>query len=227
MSLFKSDDFAGIKSSDKFEVKDHMVYRNGKRIPYIPHDKRAGRKKIDVKFFVYHFTAGRDNLEGLVGQMKSASTKADVHLCLSRSGKLVQMAPLNEVCWHAGQSKYGKYNGLNSYSCGIEVTNPGPLEILGGGNYKSWFGVIYKNLVADPKNGSPIIESTHKNLGSKKMGWLAYSPEQIEVMENLSKTICDHYGAQLVGHDEITNRKSDPGPMSQIDRMRANIKGRQ
>ena len=119
--------------SEVYEVRDHFLYRNGYQVPFVPHDKRDGRSKIDPKFFVYHYHAGRFGLDGLVSHMKKSSTRADVHLCMDREGNIVQMAPFNEKCWHAGTSSYGGYTGLNSHSIGIEVINPGALEIVESG----------------------------------------------------------------------------------------------
>ena len=223
MALLKDSMFTGITADDEFTVKDNYLYRNGKSVPFIGHDKRDGRTTFTPKFFVYHFSSGRDSLEGLVSYMKAKGTEADVQLCMDRDGRLVQMAPLNEKCWHAGKSSYKGLSGLNSYSFGIEVINPGPLDILGKGLHKSWFGEVYKN---DPAKGIVITEAVHALRGGPKKGWMNYTPAQIKIMTNLAILFKDVYGTELVGHDEITTRKSDPGPVSQIDKMRAMIASR-
>jgi N-acetylmuramoyl-L-alanine amidase len=227
-----------IADDDVFTIVNHMVHRNGKPVPFISHDKRSGRAQIDVKFFVYHYTAGRYGIDGTVNYMKNQDTKADVHLVLDTDGRLVQMAPLNEKCWHAGQSSYDGYNGLNSYSCGVEVINPGPLEIIEHGVYKTWYGDVYYNPLKvndqiitarwpQAKARPDIVERTHHMyLHEPASAWIPYSKEQINVMTNLSQAICHHYDSKLVGHDEITSRKRDPGPLSGIDRMREMIAGR-
>lgn len=221
-----------INDEDVFEIHDHFVYRNGKQIPYVPHEKREGRSTIDPKFFVYHYTAGRFGIEGCVNFLKNSNTKADVHLVLARDGELVQMAPLNEKCWHAGKSEYNGYTGLNSHSCGIEVINPGPMNIVSPGVYKTWYGDTYYNPhVVTGSAGTPnegIVEAPHQIYDKESIyGWLPYSKHQINVMTSVSQAICNFYNAELVGHDEITSRKRDPGPLSQIDSMRTIINGRE
>jgi len=239
MAIKDLKEFKNISDEDTFTIVDHMVYREGQQIPFIPHDKRAGRSEIDPKFFVYHYTAGRFGIDGTVNYLKNVNTKADVHLILDVEGNLVQMAPLNEKCWHAGKSSYKGYIGLNSSSCGIEVINPGPLDIIDNGVYKTWFGKVYINathiseatIETFKNNGATIrndiIERAHQlHPNEKKYGWLPYSKQQLNVMTNLAQAICHHYDAELVGHDEITTRKRDPGPLSEIDRMREMIEGR-
>lgn len=240
MSIKDLPEMNDISDGDQFTIIDHMVYRNGKQIPFIPHEKRSGRTTIDPKFFIYHYTAGRYGIDSTVNFMKNADTKADVHLVLDASGRLVQMAPLNEKCWHAGKSAYDGYNGLNSWSNGIEVINPGPLDIIGRGIYKTWYGVVYYNPTVAVGGGESvrnqypnaiahpgIVEMSHQiHTSDPKKGWIPYTPEQVNVMTNLSQAIVRNYGSKLLGHDEITDRKRDPGPLSQIEMMRDIIAGR-
>jgi len=212
--------FVKTSSEDTFEIVDHMLYRDDTPVPFVPHDKRNGRSTIIPKWFVYHYHAGRENLQSLVSYLKKSSTRADVHLCMDRNGHVVQMAPFNEACWHVGSSSYGGLSGLNSHTIGIEVTNPGALEIIGNNTYKSWFGKIFKN---DSSKGHIISEARHKHGGSMK-GWLEYSPEQIQVLTSIYEAIHEEYGIDIIGHDDTTKRKSDPGPFSKINEIREKVK---
>jgi len=49
-------------------------------------------------------------------------------LWLSREGKIIQLAPFNVTCWHAGVSSWRGLEGMNSYAIGIEVQNTGGQE---------------------------------------------------------------------------------------------------
>jgi len=236
MGISELPEMKDIDGGDVFTIVDHMVYRNGVQIPYLPHEKRAGRATIEPKYFVYHYTAGRYGIDGVTAFLRDKDTQADVHLILDTGGRVVQLAPLNEKCWHAGRSAYEGYTGLNSYSCGIEVINPGPLDIISPGVYKTWYGDVYFNsLIINTKalrdrgyrERVDIVESTHNLYPNEPIkGWIPYSKEQINVMIGLTKTINATYGSKLVGHDEITSRKRDPGPLSQIDRIRGIIASR-
>lgn len=222
------DLFNKISTEDTYDVdKDRgLLLRNGSPVPYFEHEKRfsaSGRKlRADIvpKFFTYHFSAGRLELNNLVEYMRRKSTKADVQLCLGRKGEVVQLAPLHEKCWHMGRSSYGGYNSLNDYAIGIEVVNPGPLEILGDGQYKSWFNEIYDDIEYS------ISEGQHHIHGGKTYGWMDYTPEQITAVTNIALALRDVYSTELIGHDEATSRKTDPGPFSKIDDIRAILEGR-
>jgi N-acetylmuramoyl-L-alanine amidase len=221
-STLTDADFVGISSTDVFTIQDHFVLRNGKPIPYLPHDKLAGRRDIaDIDWMVYHFTSGRDNLLGTCMDLKSAAKQADVHLVLSSSGKLVQMSPLNKVCWHVGaHPPYQGQSYLNNSSVGLEVMNPGPLDPLGLGKYRAWFGQIFDG----PTNS--IVESKHKNYGNKVFGWIPFSEAQLQITAALAALICVTYKADLVGHDDIRADKYDPGPFSHIDIMKNRLGSR-
>jgi N-acetyl-anhydromuramyl-L-alanine amidase AmpD len=223
MALVRDDMFVGISVDDVFTIKNHLVYRNGKQIPFIPHSKRKDSKgnlirdSFPVKYFTYHYSAGQLNLNSLVTFMVNASTKADVQLCMGPKGELVQLAPLNEKCWHMGDSSYKGHHGLNQYACGIEVVNPGQLDIISPGNYTSLFGKKFTK-------ADGIVEARHHLHGGSVKGWYPYHPDQITVLKHLALTINRHYDAELIGHDETTTRKLDPGPISKIDEIRAYIR---
>ena len=37
----------------------------------------------------------------------------------------INLVPDSYVAWHAGKSRWGKFNSLNKYSIGIEIQNSG------------------------------------------------------------------------------------------------------
>ena len=52
---------------------------------------------------------------------------------ISESGKFYKIVEEKNVAWHCGKSSWKKYEGLNNFSLGIELDNPGH-----GVNYKSF-----------------------------------------------------------------------------------------
>ena len=51
--------------------------------------------------------------------------KVSSHLYIKRDGELIQFVPFDKRAWHAGKSKWKKFNNLNKYSIGIELVNKG------------------------------------------------------------------------------------------------------
>jgi len=190
---------------DKITVKNNRLAINGKNVQYVPTPNTSG--KMDPKYLVIHFTAGQ-SAKGAINWMKQKRAKASAHFVLDYNGDLTQMAPMNVTTWHAGRSKWDGINGLNRHSIGIEVVNPGPMKKISEGRYKAWFGQIY-----DRSEYPDIIEDRHEN-GGPVMGWLPFSPEQIQVLLHICPIIMDKYDLkECVGHDQIApRRKVDPGP---------------
>jgi hypothetical protein len=73
---------------------------------------------------VVHFTAGR-SAESSVRWLTDKRAKASAHVVIGEDGAITQLVPFNVVAWHAGTSKWKAREGLNRYSIGIELDNPG------------------------------------------------------------------------------------------------------
>jgi len=52
-------------------------------------------------------------------------SKVSSHFFIKRSGKILRLVPEEKIAWHAGKSRWGKFNKLNKYSIGIEISNRG------------------------------------------------------------------------------------------------------
>ena len=51
--------------------------------------------------------------------------KVSSHYAIDREGKVYQLVDELKIAWHAGKSKWGKFNNLNNISIGIELQNKG------------------------------------------------------------------------------------------------------
>tara|TARA_B100000029_G_scaffold436852_1_gene451678 strand:+ start:3977 stop:4612 length:636 start_codon:yes stop_codon:yes gene_type:complete len=58
---------------------------------------------------------------------KLCDSKSNVssHYFIKNSGELLNLVPDLYKAWHAGESSWSKFNSLNKYSIGIEISNPG------------------------------------------------------------------------------------------------------
>lgn len=110
----------------KFEVKNHLLYLDGKQVTYKASPNKGGPKKSN-RFIVIHYD-GSPNSTGAVGWMIDPRSKVSAELHITREGNVTQLVPFNITAWHAGESSWKGVIGLNSHSIGIELQNSGNQE---------------------------------------------------------------------------------------------------
>lgn len=164
---------------------------------------------------VIHFTGG-SSAKSSASYLCRPDVKASAHLVIGRDGSLFQLAPFNQVTWHAGKSRWQGRSGLNKYAIGIELDNAGELKDNGNLRYLSWFNKAY--------SPDEVFFGTHRNRAVPSY-WHTYSEEQIALAFDICRLLCEHYDIKtIVGHEEIApGRKSDPGPAFPLDRLREKL----
>ncbi len=190
-----------------YKIKGDLL--EGDKVKFVKTPNHSGAFTPDS--IVIHYTGG-PTLESAIRTLTAPSAKASAHLVIGRDGTIVQLAPFNIITWHAGISSYAGRSGYNNYSIGIEIVNEGPLT-QSGNIFRSWSGKQYA--------AEDAIELIHRNQTKPKF-WHAYSPEQIEVVEDVCRLLMDTYSIKyILGHEEIApQRKSDPGPAFPLDKIR-------
>ena len=173
--------------------------------------------KVEHKYLVMHFTAGRSAKES-VDWLANPAAKASAHLVIGRDGGITQLVPFDRVAWHAGASSWEGLQGLNQYSLGIELDNAGRLTRVGN-RWRAWFGAEVDD--------SQVLEAVHKH-ESAPSGWHVYTPEQIAAALAVAGLLVERYALRdVVGHEDIApGRKSDPGPAFPMASFRARLLGR-
>lgn len=191
------------------EVVNHLL--KGENIKYDSTTKVSGAYVPDS--IIIHYTAG-DSTDVAVKTLKNPAVKASAHLVVGMDGEIVQLAPLNIVTWHAGQSEYKGRVGFNKYSIGIEISNPGYLMKQPDGSFLTWY-----NKKVDP---SLVVEAPHRNKVTTAKYWHKYPEHQINRVFEICEAICAAYDIQMIlGHEEIApGRKTDPGPAFPLDALR-------
>lgn len=173
---------------------------------------------IEPRFLVIHYTAGR-SMERSIATLTNKARKASAHLVIGRDGSITQLVPFDKRSWHAGKSRWGNLVGMNRYSIGIELDNPGKLQRRRDGWY-TWFGTRVDDAL--------VIEAAHPSDGPV-CGWHVYPEAQVEVVQEVAETLFDGYGLQdVIGHQDIApGRKLDPGPAFPMAQLRALLVGRE
>ena len=163
---------------------------------------------------VLHYTAG-SSLNSAVNWLTNKKAQASAHFVVGKNGKVVQLAPLNTVTWHAGRSRWKNRSSLNYYSVGIEIDNAGILEKRAGGYF-----TYFDKKIEDER----VVLAKHKNRNAEA-AWEAYTVEQLEAVEALCSLLIEKYNIkELVGHDDIApDRKTDPGPAFPLQSLKDKI----
>ena len=173
---------------------------------------------IVPEYLVVHYTAGR-SASSSIEWLCDKDARASAHLVIDRKGAITQLVAFNRKAWHAGVSRWAGRDGVNAFSIGIELDNPGKLTRLTNGWASAW---------GDAVDGDKVLEATHKN-GGAACGWHTYSAEQLEALRRVAACLVNHYGLKdVVGHDDIApGRKTDPGPAFPMVSFRSAVLGRQ
>jgi N-acetylmuramoyl-L-alanine amidase len=174
------------------------------------------------QFLVMHYTAGRSG-KSSADWLCNPQAKASAHLVIGNDGQIIQLVPFNAVAWHAGASSWDadgrRFVGMNQYSIGIELDNPGRVVRQGSGWRSLQLGTTYAQ--------DQVIEATHKH-ETRPSGWCVYPVVQLDAAFEVASLLVQLYGLKdIVGHDDVApGRKSDPGPAFPMENFRGRLFGR-
>ncbi|NKC33511.1 N-acetylmuramoyl-L-alanine amidase [Falsiroseomonas selenitidurans] len=167
-------------------------------------------------FVVMHYTAGgtaRSSIRAIADRGLSA------HFFIDRDGTVIQTVACNRMAFHAGDSTWRGYNGLNAHSIGIELANLGWLDRRAGAGWT-------RQGLGRTLPPEMVVVARHQ-VGGQVMAWEAYPEAQLRAAEALVRAILRAYPAvrEVVGHDELSpGRKLDPGPAFPMARFRALVR---
>ena len=208
-----------------YSVKDHKLLKDNaeveyKQTPHFTQGTNVGPNGFKAEGIVLHDTAGRLDGNTSVSWFQNPAAKASAHLVVHRNGNVTQMVKFNDKAWHAGTSSLNGRKGVNDFSIGIEIVNPGKLEPLGNGRYAAWFGTIYEDSEFD------IVQKTTPEHGSG--GWMMYTAAQLEAVEGICVALFSEYSLSWIWpHWKVSpGRKVDTNPMFPLSHIQAKVLGR-
>lgn len=196
-------------------VVNHRLVDDAGAVTFSRSPNQSGA--LTPEYLVIHYTAGR-NAASSVEWLLNPAARASAHLLIGRDGATTQLVAFNRRAWHAGASRWAGRDGVNGFSIGIELDNPGKLERRAGGWTTAW---------GDPVAPADVIEAVHPN-GGPVCGWHAYSGEQLDALRSVAALLVQRYRLKdVIGHDHVAPlRKTDPGPAFPMGALRAAALGR-
>ena len=82
------------------------------------------RDKKKIIFIIIHYTGMKKETDA-IKRLCDSKSKVSAHYFIKNNGKVLNMVPDLYAAWHAGESYWRKFQSLNRYSIGIEISNPG------------------------------------------------------------------------------------------------------
>lgn len=158
---------------------------------------------------------------GSAANFLAQSPKVSVHFVIERNGAIQQLAPTNRACDHAGASHYHGEDGVNAFSIGIELVNPGRMDAAQPGFSRAWFDKVFPN--ADC--GIVWAETPEHGAG----WWMPHTAPQIEALVGLCDVLVRDVPTieDIRGHWYVSpGRKTDPGPTLNVEAIRSVVLGR-
>ena len=177
--------------------------------------------KITPSVVVLHDTAGRLDKFNSANYLLTAPAGVSVHFVVERDATVTQQVPTNRRAGHAGTSEYHGREGVNDFSIGIEIVNPGRMTDAGNGRARTWFKKTYD-----------VVENDIHFIQTKEHGagwWMDYTPEQIEAVEALLHALFAYVPTleDVVTHWYISpGRKVDTNPLFPLESVKARVLGR-
>ena len=91
---------------------------------YSPNFNKKKRLISSIKLVIIHYTGMQSERES-IKRLCDPLFKVSAHYLINQNGKIFKLVEDEQIAWHAGKSRWKKYNNLNKNSIGIELVNKG------------------------------------------------------------------------------------------------------
>ncbi len=167
------------------------------------------RKKEKIKFLVFHYT-GMKNEKSALKRLSDRNSKVSCHYLIKKNGSIINLVPDLYVSWHAGISNWKNFRGINKYSIGIEIHNPGHQHGYTFFNKKQINSIKYLSLKLAKKYNfkkkyflghSDIAPSRKKDPG-EKFPWEFLSKHEIGIWHSIDKKLLKKFRQKKIDNLE-------------------------
>lgn len=211
-------------------IKNHLL----EGVRYVNAADQGG--VITPTAIIMHYTAGYTLESALTTLTAKALPEVSAHVVVDLDGVVVQMVPFNKRAFHAGPSVLDGRSGVNGFSIGIEIVNPGYFKTRQG-YWEDAYGNKLTAGTSEPfAKNTPLtrmhdwlsagnyVSAKQPRVGSEVYVWPLYRGAQLDAVEEIVRDLKDAYPSiyRVATHEEIDTRgwKSDPGPAFPLDRFR-------
>lgn len=160
-----------------------------------------GDRNQTITHIVIHYSAANGSKKSVLSY-ENRSTEYGYHYMIDRDGSHYDSAPPEKIVWHsAGNKLVGNKN-----SVGICIMNVG-YERDGVPAKQNWITGKYPN-------------------ANKTGKWEPYTEASINKCVEICAELCKNYNipvSNIVGHSDIQNNKSDPGPAFNLQNFRTKV----
>lgn len=208
-----------------FEIENHQIVRAPEGVQF--ERVLSGREQaapITPEVIVIHY-AVTHNLDATLAAQIARGYFAHLSIDGYKDGersvmRAAQTVPFNRKGSHAGESSWNGRTGVNYFSVGVEIANPGPLVRGADGLLRT----VYKKVWDED---DAIEKPVPRGYPSNWTHWAKYSDEELGLLAALCLALCEHYPIKaIVSHSEIApGRKFDPGPAFPMEWLRAVVFG--
>ena len=177
---------------------------------------------ITPELVVLHDTAGRLAAGNSASYLAKNQAGVSVHFIVERDGSVEQQVPTNRRANHAGRSHYHGRPGVNGFSIGVEIVNPGRMTAAGSGRSAAWFKQTYDN----DAYGIVEVETPEHGAGY----WMDYTADQLDAIDALLDALFGGIPSlrDVRSHWYVSpGRKVDTNPLFPLEQIRSRVLGRE
>lgn len=184
------------------------VYSEYATPDYLDFEKSSWERVYKPEFVMIHFTSAvmldiKDPYNPDLNRSIFEDYEIGINYIIDREGKVTCYLPENRAAWHAGEGTFNKEkrlkNKMNMYSIGIEIL------AIGSENDMSQY----------------MSSATYRSINPEYYG---YTEAQYESLKLLVDDICQRHDIpmdrqHIIGHQEYSPEKSDPGELFDWNRV--------
>ena len=158
-----------------------------------------------IKFIIIHYT-GMKKQSNAIKKLCNQKSKVSSHYFIKNNGEILNLVPDLFEAWHAGKSRWGKYNRLNKYSIGVEIQNPGHDHGYKRFNTKQIYSLkkllnyLVKKYKINKKNilGHSDIAPNRKKDPGEKFPWKYLAKNNLASWHSMNEKIIKKYRKEKI-----------------------------